>query len=90
MVGQVVDPGGNHFQPSKMANNIPQSKEEGSHIDPKLKANMELIKANKGIQRAIVQYSQLLLKVHGKKKGSTMTNDPRSGVSTHLMTNVNQ
>ena len=55
LVGQAVESGDNNFQPNKMARNVHKSKDEDTHIDPKLKANMDLIKATKNVQRAIVQ-----------------------------------
>ena len=88
-VGQVLESGDNNFQHNKMARKVPTSKEEYTHSDPKLKAKMDWIKATKNAQRAIMQDSQWLLKFMAKQC-STMANDPMSGVSTQLMTNIKE
>ena len=53
LVGQVVESGGQK---------VAKAKEEYIHLVPKLKANMDWIKATKHVQRSIMQDSQLLLR----------------------------
>ena len=72
-----------------MAKVVPESKEEYTQIEPTLKANTDWIKATKHVQISIMQDPQLLLEFMANK-GNTMTNDPMSGVITHLMTNIKE
>jgi hypothetical protein len=63
--GQVLESGDDHFQPSKIAKKVHKSTVEPIQLYPKLKSNMACIKATKGVQRAIMQVSQLLMKFYG-------------------------
>ena len=47
---------------------------------------MDWIKAAKGVQMAIIQYSQLFLKFMAK--GNVKTKDTMYAVNNHLMTNI--
>jgi hypothetical protein len=57
---------GNKFQPNKIARKVPKTREEYTQIDPKLKANMDWMKATRNDQIASMQYSQLLMKLVAK------------------------
>ncbi len=71
-----------------MSNNVPNNKYEGACSDPPLKAKMDWIKAATCVQRSIMQDSQLWLKLIAKCHN--MTNDPKSSVTTQLMTNMKE
>ena len=67
LVGQVMEIRGHTCPVQQVANNVPKSNEEDMQIEPKLKAKMDWINATEHFQRAIMQDSQLLLKLMAKQ-----------------------
>ena len=71
-----------------MAKNIPKTKEEYIQIDPKLKANMALIKGYQECSERKYARRTHAAEDHGQMQYHD--HDPMSGVIAHLMTNIKE